>query len=142
MDQYPFFVYGTLLAGESNHRLFGETVKDIQDGRITGRLFSLGSFPMVVPGGKMFGDNGLVYGQVVTVKDADYTAVLNRLDRLEGYNPDNHVSSFYQRNLTVVTLEDERQILAWYYFGRAYQVNGRQPIPSGSWKQWLKERGR
>lgn len=135
--QYPFFVYGTLLAGESNHRLFGETVKDIQDGRITGRLFSLGSFPMATK--EAVGD---VIGQVITVQDEAYTAVLSRLDQLEGYRPDHPSGSFYRRIKTAVTLDDGRLILAWAYVGETWQVNGRQPIPSGSWKQWLKERGR
>ena len=100
------FVYGTLRPN------LGETVK------VRGQLFSLGRFP-----GIKLGMDGVVTCEVITVDDDE----LARLDRYEGYNPQNLQGSLYIRRRH----ED----------GFIYNYNGsvrRMPlIESGDWFKYL-----
>jgi gamma-glutamylaminecyclotransferase len=116
------FVYGTLLAGEPNHRL-------LADAALVGAartepdfdLVSLGAFPAMVPGG-----GTAIAGEVYEV-DPD---TLDALDRLEGH------PRFYQRR--AVRLDDGGEVLA--YLLTPDQVRGRPRITSGDWRRARKER--
>ena len=110
------FVYGTLLAGERNHRYL-KTARFVAEASTTPefRLHDLGSFPGLVRGGEQ-----VVSGEVYEVDEPTLAA----LDRLEGH-PD-----FYQR--TSIVLADG--ILAVTYLLTPDQVEGRRVITSGSWR--------
>jgi gamma-glutamylcyclotransferase (GGCT)/AIG2-like uncharacterized protein YtfP len=109
------FVYGTLRAGERNHRLL-EGAAFVGEARTAPcfRMVDLGSFPGIVADGST-----PIEGEVYDVDDT----MLARLDRLEGH-PD-----FYTR--TRIALEDSSEALA--YLLRPTQVVGRPAIPSGNW---------
>lgn len=111
------FVYGTLRAGECNHRLL-QGARLIASARTEPffRMYSLGGFPGIVPGGET-----QIVGEVYAVDGA----MLARLDRLEGH-PD-----FYTR--TPIPLDDGAQAHA--YLLRATQVRGKPLIPSGDWRK-------
>ncbi|WP_111655389.1 gamma-glutamylcyclotransferase family protein [Isoalcanivorax indicus] len=69
------FVYGTLLRGESNHHwLAGARFLGRWQTPARFRLFSLGSYPVLCPGGRQ-----AVAGEVYAV-DADGLAALDRLE--------------------------------------------------------------
>jgi gamma-glutamylaminecyclotransferase len=109
------FVYGTLRAGERNHRLL-EGAEFVGQARTAPcfRMVDLGSFPAIV------GDGSTpIEGEVYDVDDA----MLARLDELEGH------PRFYTR--TRIELDDGSEALA--YLLRPTQVVGRPPIPSGNW---------
>ena len=110
------FVYGTLLAGEPNHRL-------LAGARLVGAAFTrpvfalaiLGFFPALVDGG-----TSSVTGEVYEV-DA---ATLARLDVLEGH------PRFYRRRR--ISLGDGTH--ADTYVLSPEQVAGRPVIGSGNWR--------
>ena len=110
------FVYGTLLAGEPNHRLLVKA--PFVGPAVTEAVFSLvdmGPFPGLVAGG-----GSAVRGEVYEV-DAP---TLARLDTLEGH------PRFYRR--TPILLNDG--VAAEAYLLRAEQVVGRRVIESGNWR--------
>jgi gamma-glutamylcyclotransferase (GGCT)/AIG2-like uncharacterized protein YtfP len=110
------FVYGTLLAGEPNHRLLARAT--FVGPAVTEAVFSLvdlGPFPALVAGGV-----GAVSGEVYEV-DAP---TLARLDILEGH------PRLYRR--TRIALEGGAT--AQSYLLALEQVAGRPVIGSGSWR--------
>lgn len=115
------FVYGTLLAGEPNHRLLTDA-RLIAEARTKPafELRDLGAFPGLVRGGEH-----AVAGEVYEV-DA---ATLAALDRLEGH------PRFYRR--TRIALEDGATVET--YLLAPEQVEGRPVIDSGNWRARRKE---
>lgn len=75
--QAKVFLYGTLLPGQSNHRVIKNHVLEAEIGAITGRLVDCGHYPAVVRDGTIT----LVKGQWVTVSLAGLAA----MDKLEDY---------------------------------------------------------
>ena len=116
------FVYGTLLAGEGNHRLLA-TATLLGEARTEPafELRDLGYFPGLVKGGAC-----AVAGEVYEV-DAP---TLARLDALEGH------PRFYRR--TRIVLDDGAKVET--YLLAPEQVEGRPVIPSGNWRSRRKEK--
>jgi gamma-glutamylcyclotransferase (GGCT)/AIG2-like uncharacterized protein YtfP len=110
------FVYGTLLAGESNHRLLAAATF-IGEARTAPafELRNLGPFPGLVKSCACS-----VVGEVYEV-DAP---TLARLDALEGH------PRFYRR--TRIALDDGTKVET--YLLTPEQVEGRPVIPSGNWR--------
>jgi len=114
------FVYGTLLAGESNHRhmagarLIGEARTEP-----TFRLYDLGPFPGLVAVG-----SHSVIGEVYEVDEP----TLAMLDRLEGH------PRFYVRESIIL----ETGAAVQSYLLMPHQVIGRPIIVSGSWRAHTK----
>lgn len=98
------FVYGTLLAGKTNHSYLVDAVFIGPDRLLGADLYDLGSYPMIIPG------QGIVCGEVYGIT----AHILGQLDELEDH-PD-----LYQRKLT--PLESGR--MAWVYWGSLAQVAG------------------
>lgn len=116
MNGISIFVYGTLLAGESNHRLLTAS-RRVAEARTRPAytLRDLGGCPALVAGGCC-----VVLGELYEVDEP----VLAALDRLEGH------PRFYRRSRLV--LADNR--FAWAYLLREEQVTGTPIIASGSWR--------
>lgn len=115
-DRSTIFVYGTLLRGESNHRLL-RGAAFVQETRSEPwfDLVDLGPFPAMIAGGCT-----AVLGEVYEVD----RETLHRLDHLEGH------PSFYVR--TPIVLE-QGLYAQTYLLGREHLHRGRR-IPSGSWR--------
>ena len=111
------FVYGTLRAGEPNHRLLHgyEQVATLRTAP-TFELVNLGAFPAVTRGGST-----AVVGEVYEV----WSDTLADLDHLEGH-PD-----FYRRE--TIELEDGSEVSA--YLMRPADARGYRSIPTGDWLQ-------
>jgi gamma-glutamylcyclotransferase (GGCT)/AIG2-like uncharacterized protein YtfP len=133
-DQFFVFVYGSLLPGLHNHILI-QHADCLGDGEIPGVLFSLGTFPALVPL-KFFQDKTLknmVHGKVYAV-DSD---TLSDLDTLEGYTPGAH-NNLYDRELVPVRMHDGSTKGAFVYQA-SYQIvrdisrGGYPPVPDGKW---------
>lgn len=116
------FVYGTLLAGEGNHRLLA-SAQLVGEARTEPafELRDLGYFPGLVRGGQH-----AVFGEIYAV-DAETLAAL---DRLEGH------PRFYRR--TRIALADGTQVET--YLLTPEQVEGRPVIVSGNWRSRRKEK--
>jgi gamma-glutamylaminecyclotransferase len=116
------FVYGTLLAGEPNHRLLtGARLVAEARTKPAFELRDLGPFPGLVSGGAH-----AVAGEVYEVDEATLAA----LDRLEGH------PRFYRR--TRIALEDGAAVET--YLLAPEQVEGRPVIASGNWRSHRKEK--
>ena len=112
------FTYGTLLAGEPNHRVLRGS-RCVGPARTPPRfkLVDLGSFPGMLAEG-----NTAVLGELYEVDDD----VLAALDRLEGH------PRFYLRAPIVLT----GWMRAETYFIPALRATGRPTIASGCWRTW------
>jgi gamma-glutamylaminecyclotransferase len=119
------FVYGSLLAGEPNHRVLERPRLLAADVRTEASysLHDLGAYPAMVPDGE-----DSIVGELYEV-DA---ATLAALDRLEGH------PRFYKR--TEVALIDGTT--AETYLLPRTQVTGRPVVRGGSWRARRKEKGR
>ncbi|MCP4425181.1 MAG: gamma-glutamylcyclotransferase, partial [Chloroflexi bacterium] len=97
-----------------------------------GRLYDMGGYPMLVEG-----EGGLVKGEIVTVPDGRYTAVLARLDALERYNPTQPQAPGYRRLARKAVLTDSRSLTAWAYVGQEALVDGRPLVENGDWATYV-----
>jgi gamma-glutamylcyclotransferase (GGCT)/AIG2-like uncharacterized protein YtfP len=133
----PFFVYGTLRPGQGNYRLLaGHTVDEVPASLSGHALFDAG-LPYVVPRA-----GHRVRGDLVTPDPARYRAVLDRLDRLEGFDPRCPAGSHYRRVAVDVVVDGTGEHrAAWVYLAgeqatdRLNRVAGRRArlVTHGDW---------
>lgn len=121
-----FFVYGTLMRGESRfpaihrHRICGALLADAP-----GRLVSLGSWPGLVEG------EGCVHGELLRV--ANVTGAVEDLDFIEGFRGFGANGSLFVRILIDVHVGDGRIRRCWSY--RYAGSDGGEPIAGGDWRR-------
>lgn len=126
----PFFIYGTLLPDQPNYFLWESDIVAMEPAVFSGgQLYDMGYYPMLVTAVPP----KTVHGMAVTVDPAQYQAVMQRLDALEGYNPDEPEESAYQRQVVAVILADGRSQQAWVYLGDLALVQGKPVVPDGDW---------
>ncbi len=126
----PFFVYGTLLPNQPNFFLWGSDITAMEPATfIGGRLFDMGYYPMLVTAVS----NETVQGMAITVDPAQYEAVTQRLDELEGFDPENPEKSGYQRQVVEVVLANGRSQKAWAYIGDVQFIQDKPSVSGGSW---------
>ncbi len=136
MNRLPFFVYGTLIPDQPNYYLWKDSIVSTKDGLIKNyQLFDMGHYPMIV---ESEGNN--VYGMLMYVKNEDYTKVTKIIDNLEGYNPENHGSSAYNREMRDIELEDGEIEKAWIYIGRKEYVNEENKVKGGNWVKHISKK--
>jgi len=130
----PFFVYGTLRAGERNHALLRGRTGSWTPARLPGTLLFRGpGYPFAVadPVG-----TAVVHGDLVDVPAEHFAQVLADLDRLESYAPDDPDSLYLRVAREVHTAQGPR--LAWLYLaGPALAgdlLTSGRPIPTGDWR--------
>ncbi|AGS69369.1 gamma-glutamylcyclotransferase family protein [Streptomyces collinus] len=108
----PFFVYGTLRAGEANHDLFlrGRTASQEPARLPDAALYDGPGYPYAVerPGA------GPVHGELVTALPESYDRLLAELDRLEEYVPGDP-GNLYERVARDVRRPDGGTVRAWVY---------------------------
>jgi hypothetical protein len=78
-------------------------------------------------------DVNIVQGMVITVKAEQYDAVQQRLDVLEGYDPNEPDLSGYQRRAVEVILANGRSQTAWVYLGQPDLVTDKPMVSDGDW---------
>ncbi|SBT88389.1 Uncharacterized conserved protein YtfP, gamma-glutamylcyclotransferase (GGCT)/AIG2-like family [Streptomyces sp. DI166] len=110
-DPLPFFVYGTLRPGQSNHAAFlhGRVLTEEPAVLPDALLYDGPGYPYVVeePGPS-------VHGELVTARPDEYGALLAVLDRLEEYRPGDP-RNLYERVERDVVLCGARRVRAWVY---------------------------
>ncbi len=145
MNRLPFFVYGTLIPDQPNYYLWKDSIVNTKKGLIKNhQLFDMGHYPMIV---ESEGNN--VHGMIVHIKDEDYDKITKIIDNLEGYNPENHGSSAYNREMCDIELENGESKKAWIYIGSKEYVKAENAVKDGNWvkhvskkegnKDWWKE---
>jgi gamma-glutamylcyclotransferase (GGCT)/AIG2-like uncharacterized protein YtfP len=130
----PFFVYGTLRAGERNHALLRGRTVSWTPATLPGTLLFRGpGYPFAVadPAGV-----AAVHGDLVDVPAEHFAQVLADLDRLESYAPDDPDSLYLRVAREVHTAQGQRP--AWLYLAgpalaRDLLTSGHR-IPTGDWR--------
>ncbi|GGV57966.1 gamma-glutamylcyclotransferase family protein [Streptomyces griseoloalbus] len=108
----PFFVYGTLRPGGTNHDRFlrGRTLRE-EPGRLTGAVLYEGpGYPYAVEEA-----GGAVGGELVTARPEAYADLLAALDRLEEYVPGDPRNLYERVARDVVRDADGTAVRAWVY---------------------------
>ena len=128
------FFYGTLMTpfNRTGRLRVDEHLIYTGRGSMGAALFDLGIYPAAVPASE-----GKVWGEVYEMTHP--SIVLQALDEIEGYRPEEPESSLYTRKLTPVTLDDSRVVNAWAYFYNA-PLGRAQRIESGDYLEHLKVR--
>lgn len=123
-DPKLLFVYGTLSRRANPHaHRWGGTVKGI--GTIRGLMYDHGAFPAVVPH-----PDGSVVGEVITFEDESDSFWLDSLRNMDVYEGVPHL---YQRDLTIVKMEDGAELVAWVYYYASEPEPDLDIIPTGDW---------
>jgi gamma-glutamylcyclotransferase (GGCT)/AIG2-like uncharacterized protein YtfP len=126
------FFYGTLMSGfkRPGRARLDLMLEPVGRGSIHAALFDLGIYPAAVPA-----DDASVWGEVYRMRDVD--SVLEALDEIEGYRPNEPDASLYTRVETPVTFDDGARSTAWAYFYNA-PLGQAQRIASGDYLEHLK----
>ena len=129
--QLPFFVYGTLRAGQSNAHLLRGAIARSRPAKLCGaQMFDLGPYPMIVEADARHE----ICGELVEIEAGKHAAILQSLDRLEGVegaDPENP-NALYRRLRRQISVENE-QIEAWVYFGRETLARRGCIVAGGDW---------
>lgn len=129
MKDLPFFVYGTLLPGQPNFYLWQEAIVHYQPAIfLTGHLYDLGAYPMLIKGG-----DRPVKGLLVWVDPSHYQRIGQLIDDLEGFDPKNPDESSYRRTKCRILVANHQFVDAWVYLGRPEDVTDGLLINSGNW---------
>ena len=129
MTDLPFFVYGTLLPGQPNYRLWGDSISRMEYGRIKDcQLFDMGAYPMMVESKEKY-----VHGMLVFVIPEHTNEMIIKIDELEGYDPEKHGESAYNREMREVELESKKTVTVWVYLGHKKYIYQERPVPGGKW---------
>ena len=136
MEQLPFFVYGTLIPDQPNHYLWKDSITDTKKGITKNyQLFDMGHYPMII---KSEGSN--VNGMLIYIKTEDYDKITKIIDNLEGYNPENHGSSAYNREIRDIELENGELEKAWIYIGSEKYIKKENTVKDGNWISHISEK--
>lgn len=114
METNKFFVYGTLKANGRFGKSFESVRVSVEPAKIFGfDMYNVGdrmTFPAAVPG------KGIIIGEVHTFPEEHMVEILNRFDRIEGFDPNNHRDSLYIRKVTQVILTDSNTTEDVYFY--------------------------
>ncbi|MEV4441935.1 gamma-glutamylcyclotransferase family protein [Streptomyces sp. NPDC049577] len=130
----PFFVYGTLRPGRCNHDVFlrGRTAAEVP-ARMRGAVLYEGpGYPYAVAAPP----EEEVRGELITVAEGWYDAVLAALDELEEHRPGDP-RSLYDRVAREVLPEGGAPVRAWVYLAAERVAHGLRTagtrVPGGDW---------
>jgi len=128
-----FFVYGTLMEGFENYRIYLEgKVRTIQKATVEGIIYHLPEgYPAMIPG------SGPVKGEVIEVTDSK---ILEEIDLLEEYKGEGE-ENLYDRVPVEAETERGEKISCWTYFygNREYAEKCGKHISDGDWGKFYNE---
>jgi gamma-glutamylcyclotransferase (GGCT)/AIG2-like uncharacterized protein YtfP len=135
----PFFVYGTLKRGEPNYAryLAGHTVAEEPATLPDAALYTAGPYPFLVQTPELVAPGDVVYGSLVSVRPAEYAAVVAQLDDLEGYRPGGMNNLYERLTISVHTAAGRREAYV-YVAGAATEHDIRagllRKVYGGNWR--------
>ena len=136
MKKLPFFVYGTLIPKQPNYYLWKDSIIDTKKAIIKNyQLFDMGHYPMIL---QSEGNN--VHGMLMYVNDEDYEKITKIIDNLEGYNPENHGNSAYNREMRDIELKNGESEKAWIYIGSKEYIKKVNAVKDGNWVKHVSEK--
>lgn len=117
-----FFVYGTLRQGGALAHLWPTAPLSVEPATTVGELYDLGRYPALLPG------EDTVAGELWTFAPDAMPAVLERIDRVEGYA--NSANDLYRRAVVLaqVAASDCHSAFA-YFFARPLSAHARRIMP-------------
>jgi gamma-glutamylcyclotransferase (GGCT)/AIG2-like uncharacterized protein YtfP len=128
-----FFVYGTLMRGESRHpAVLHHAPEAIVAAACPGLLVDLGDYPGLILERRPSG--ATVQGELVDFGDTALGDAVARLDAVEGFRGFGAPGSLYARRLVRVTPSGRAAVLAWTYV-YAGDLRTARPIASGDWRR-------
>jgi gamma-glutamylcyclotransferase (GGCT)/AIG2-like uncharacterized protein YtfP len=131
-------VYGTLLPNQPNYYLWKDSIADTKNGIIRNyQLFDMGHYPMIV---ESEGNN--VVGMLMYIKTEDYEEITKIIDNLEGYNPENHGNSAYNREIRDIKLENGELEKALIYIGSEDFVKKDNTVKRGNWVKHISSKNK
>tara|TARA_Y100000588_G_scaffold152659_1_gene166798 strand:- start:1474 stop:1941 length:468 start_codon:yes stop_codon:yes gene_type:complete len=136
MDELPFFVYGTLLPEQPNYYLWKDSIEKMIPARIKDcQLFDMGHYPMLVQN-----EGKYVEGMLMYINSDDFGSVIKRIDNLEGYSPENHGNSAYNREMLDIEFNNGKVEKAWVYLGSIEFISNEKIVESGKWVNHISEK--
>ena len=136
MERLPFFVYGTLIPRQPNYHLWKDSIANTKNGLIKNyQLFDMGHYPMIV---ESEGNN--VEGMIVYIKTEDYSKITKIIDNLEGYNPENHGNSAYNREIRDIELKNGEVEKVWIYIGNEKYIKKENAVKGGNWVKHISDK--
>src|ERR1039457_3963202 len=114
----PVFAYGTLRRGHGNHSLLDGGLTAVHEARLPGHCLYSAGLPYIAEAGR-----AAVAGDLLVIAPGQYTGVLARLDRLEGFVPPD--GGLYVRVARPVLFRPEpdgpwQEGAAWVYHGGSH----------------------
>lgn len=130
--QYPLFIYGTLLEGESrSHQIARFSKSSSEEALMRGTLYATDrDYPML----DIFGDpsTNLVKGQLIAFDDI--SSAISCTDLIEDFFGFENANNEFARTISQVRVtETTDPVLAWVYVV-SQRERLRNPIPSGCWR--------
>jgi gamma-glutamylcyclotransferase (GGCT)/AIG2-like uncharacterized protein YtfP len=144
MEQLPVFVYGTLRAGELNHRrlVAGRTTREVSATLPDHKMYA-SDYPCVTDDP----EGGRVTGDLLFIRPEIYEVVLAQLDELEQYDPAAD-DPWYRRVKRTAEYADAagntRRVEAWVYHGGRATLAAHteeQRVPGGDWLEHCRATG-
>ncbi|WNC13209.1 gamma-glutamylcyclotransferase [Brevibacillus brevis] len=132
----PVFVYGTLLEGFENHRLYVKPyVHKAVPARIEGELYHLPQgYPGVLPG------DGEVIGAALFFSPDEYETVMVGLDELETYFGPGDPRNEYERVEVRARLDgadEEQMVYVYRYLDEEYVRRMGVRVEDGDWRSYM-----
>jgi hypothetical protein len=87
---------------------------------------------------KLEGNN--VVGMLMYIETEDYGGITKIIDNLEGYNPEKHGVSAYNREIRDIELENGELEKAWIYIGSEEYVKKENKVKAGNWVKHVSEK--
>ena len=110
---FPFFVYGSLMPGQSNFYLWQAAVVQARPGQLyNARLYRLGQYPILVDYPEQ-----VVQGVIIDLDHVDYLKTVQIVDQLEQFDPQQPEKGIYRRMIRPVLTARNEWIQAWVYVG-------------------------
>jgi gamma-glutamylcyclotransferase (GGCT)/AIG2-like uncharacterized protein YtfP len=140
-NKRPVFVYGSLLPGFHNHRLFVEPYQHRSlAAQVKGTLYHL---PTGYPGLLKETDSGVtgwVKGEILLFADDAYAKAMTGLDELETYFAPGDPRNEYERIVTEAVTESGEviSVCTYLYGDPAYAKREGILIPDGDWRAFIK----
>jgi len=134
---YHLFVYGSLRSGfrSSAYEYISSYFNFIDDAKVKGKLFDMGSYPAAIP----TDDNSFITGELYCIRDeGEFSWAIGQLDDYEGVNVESDEIQLYRRELTEVFIAGN-SIPAWIYWYNG-NVNGKPAITSGDLMEYLHQK--
>ena len=136
---YNLFVYGSLRRGFKSpaYEYISRFFAFVDDGKVKGKLFDLGTYPAGVPSA----EESFIIGELYTIRNqTEFAWAIGQLDDYEGVAVESDEVQLYKRALADVFVANGITP-AWIYW-YVGNVEGKPLIESGDMVQYLQQKSK